>query len=148
MSLVDTTLFDLELLKKELIRDEGLRLDAYQDSLGYWTIGVGHLLTTAPPYEAWTRQQCLEVLDQDVRDALDQTQRISCWPSLDTDGRRRALLNMRFQLGGKLETFRNSLRLIQEQKWLLAGQELRKSKWYLQTPVRAERICRVIENGI
>lgn len=147
MSSVDATLFDLNLLRQELIRDEGLRLEAYKDSLGYWTIGVGHLLKSPPPHEAWTREKCLEVLDQDIQEALARTQHIPCWASLDTDGRRRALLNMRFQLGGKLETFFKSLRYILNKQWREAGQELRQSAWYNQTTVRAERVIRMIENG-
>lgn len=31
-------------LKDDLMRDEGNIRHAYQDSLGYWTIGVGHLI--------------------------------------------------------------------------------------------------------
>lgn len=139
---------DAASLRNELLRDEGLRLEAYQDTLGYWTQGVGHLLRNPGPYPAWSKEQALEILDQDLHDALKQCETMPCWPSLDTDGRRRALLNMRFQLGGRLETFKNSLRLIQEQKWKEAGQELRKSRWYTQTPVRAERVIRMIENGI
>lgn len=145
MSVVDV---DLELLKRELLRDEGLRLEAYQDSLGKWTQGVGHLLTTEPPHPAWSREQAMETLGQDLDDALVRCRIMSCWASLDTDGRRRALLNMRFQLGGRLESFKLSLSLIVKQKWLQAGQELRKSLWYLQTPIRAERVIRMIEGSI
>lgn len=32
------------MLKKQLIRDEGDVPYAYQDSLGYWTIGAGFLI--------------------------------------------------------------------------------------------------------
>ena len=33
----------------DLKRDEGLRLKAYQDSVGVWTIGHGHNLEADPP---------------------------------------------------------------------------------------------------
>lgn len=136
---------DLGLLEQELIRDEGLREDAYQDSLGFWTQGVGHLLSSKPA-GSWSKEHCLEVLRQDIQVAVADISH-ECWfLSADTDARRRALANMRFQLGGsKLRAFKNSLRLIAEKQWLEAGQELRKSKWYVQTPVRAERIIRMIE---
>lgn len=66
-----------------LVRLEGLKLEAYQDVAGYWTIGVGHLLTheeletghlvlTTPPEEvvAWhgglTERQAYRLLDQDA----------------------------------------------------------------------------------
>jgi GH24 family phage-related lysozyme (muramidase) len=35
---------NIERLKKQIIESEGLRYRAYQDHLGNWTIGVGHLL--------------------------------------------------------------------------------------------------------
>ncbi len=38
-------IYDMDALKRELRRDEGERLMPYRDSLGYWTVGVGHLLT-------------------------------------------------------------------------------------------------------
>jgi lysozyme len=46
--------------------DEGLRLEAYQDSGGVWTIGWGH---TGPEVHAglvWTREQCVEALQSDL----------------------------------------------------------------------------------
>ena len=32
-------------LQERIKRHEGLRLKPYKDSLGYWTIGYGHLMT-------------------------------------------------------------------------------------------------------
>lgn len=57
-----------------LKRHEGVRLKAYQDSGGRWTIGVGHLLLPAelPPEPAkltWTQQQVTDALRRDVATA-------------------------------------------------------------------------------
>ena len=36
---------DLETLQTEIIQEEGgMILEPYQDHLGYWTIGAGHLI--------------------------------------------------------------------------------------------------------
>lgn len=49
---------------------EDLRTKAYRDSEGYWTIGVGHLLSLDKNADfsslVWTREKCLEVFAQDL----------------------------------------------------------------------------------
>lgn len=137
---------DLELLKQELIRDEGLRLEVYPDSLGFWTIGVGHLIPNRIPSISET--EAYRILDNDIDQCVSDISAENWYLACTSDTQRRGLLNMRFQLGPKrLRTFKNSLHLIEQAKWLEAGLELRKSLWYSQTPLRAERVIRMIENG-
>lgn len=49
---------------------EDLRTKAYRDSEGYWTIGVGHLLSLDKSLDfsdlVWTREKCLEMFEQDL----------------------------------------------------------------------------------
>jgi lysozyme len=49
---------------------EGLRTTAYRDSVGVWTIGVGHTAAAGPPNPAAgmaiTRQQALDILARDL----------------------------------------------------------------------------------
>lgn len=54
----------LELIK----RFEGLRLEAYQDVAGIWTIGYGHI-RTAKPGMVITEQEAERLLKEDLRDA-------------------------------------------------------------------------------
>lgn len=141
------SVIDYQLMDQELTRDEGFVPYAYQDHLGFWTIGVGFLIDKRrggkmpdPVRALW-----LSLLVQEcVADIQHEPWFVAC----DTDARRRALVNMRYQLGGDgLRSFRRSLALIQEGAWKEAGEQLRKSLWYKQTPVRAERVIRMIENG-
>jgi lysozyme len=46
--------------------DEGLRLKAYQDSGGIWTIGWGHTGPEVHEGLVWTRDQCVEALRKDL----------------------------------------------------------------------------------
>jgi lysozyme len=66
----------LEFLKKE----EGVRLKAYKDSRGLWTIGVGHLMEDQNPKTAskvvWTMDQAMEQLDVDLDEAEDAVNRL------------------------------------------------------------------------
>lgn len=46
--------------------DEGLRLHAYQDSGGVWTIGWGHTGPDVHEGLVWTRAQALAALREDL----------------------------------------------------------------------------------
>ena len=57
-----------------LIREEGLRLDPYNDSAGHATVGVGHLIHHGPvtagdraKYAGFTRKDAFTLLAKDVR---------------------------------------------------------------------------------
>lgn len=52
----------VELLK----RLEGLRLDAYQDEAGVWTIGYGHTGPEVKPGVHWTKEQADQTLEREV----------------------------------------------------------------------------------
>jgi lysozyme len=53
-----------------LIEREGIRCEAYQDSVGVWTIGVGHTSAAGPPEVTpglvITEVQAAEILDADL----------------------------------------------------------------------------------
>ncbi len=56
---------------EDLVLSEGIRLKAYRDSVGVWTIGVGHAATSgAPPIPragmTITRQEALDILARDL----------------------------------------------------------------------------------
>jgi len=50
-------------------QSEGLRLTAYQDSVGVWTIGYGHTGSEVRRGLSITEQQALDLLKKDVADA-------------------------------------------------------------------------------
>jgi len=53
-----------------LMEREGCKLTAYKDSVGVWTIGVGHTSAAGPPQVTQgltiTEEQAAEILDQDL----------------------------------------------------------------------------------
>lgn len=129
---------DLVKLKEELLRDEGFKLTAYKDSLGNYTIGVGHLLEkdSGPITEA----QCFKLLDEDIALAIVRLRRI--YPAYVelSEIRQRALANMCFNLGHRLVDFVLFLAALDRKDWTEAGKQLKKSKWWAQVGARAERI--------
>ena len=129
--------------------DEGFVPHAYQDSLGYWTIGIGTLIDKRKG-GGITRAEAEYLCLNRIERGLGQIEDILPWLAHMDEVRTRALLNMASQLGvGGLLTFKESLPLIRAACFADAGRKLRKSKWAVKdTPARAERIIRMIETGI
>lgn len=143
-----------EQLKKELTDDEGRMLRSYRDHLGYWTIGVGHLLDPArganpAPFgadlrngRAITPEQCNQLLDLDIDAKTAELDRRAPWWRRLSDNRQRVVLNMAFQLGvSGLLNFRKAVAAMQVGDYKEAAAQMRDSKWaQLDTPNRARRL--------
>jgi lysozyme len=72
---------------------------------------------------------------------------ISFWPELD-DNRAAALVDVSFCVGvAGLLKFKNTLRLMGQQKWIEAGHEILDSDYARQLPNRSKRISKVIASG-
>lgn len=81
----------------ELIKTyEGLRLKAYQDSVGVWTIGYGHT-RTAKPGMTITAEEAEALLRQDLADAEKAVTRLVKVPL--NDNQYSALVSFVFNLG-------------------------------------------------
>lgn len=154
-----------EKLRQQLERDEGVRLRAYKDSLGLWTIGVGHLIDPAkgakPPPEMLmpngaidtsctiTQECCDTFLLQDINRTAEKLFMLLPWAEHLDDARQCVLLNMAFNMGvmGLLK-FNNTLALIEGNKFEDAAVEMLKSTWAKQVGKRAERLAEQMKTGI
>ncbi|EEO27183.1 glycoside hydrolase family protein [Oxalobacter paraformigenes] len=57
-------------IRENLMEREGVRLKAYQDSKGLWTIGYGHTKGVKPGMTI-TKDQAAKLLEQDMKDHVD-----------------------------------------------------------------------------
>lgn len=152
----------------EMLRyDEGLKLNIYKDTEGYWTIGIGHLLTKNPLKSVGiknldsllgrstngtiTESEAQKIFQKDVegvnRDIKGNSTVSPVFDSLDSE-RQKALQNMVFQMGiSGVAGFKNSLALLKAKNWNQAAVNLKQSKWYRQTPNRAGRVIEVFRTG-
>jgi lysozyme len=145
--------YDRAALKARLRLEEGEVLHAYQDSLGWWTIGVGHLIDgrkggSIPPEISGA------LLEWDltrVEGLLDAG--IPWWRQLD-DVRQQVLMDLTFNMGwapgvaGGFDDFHNTLAALQDRRFAEAAAGLRKSLWYRQVGSRrADPHCTAIETG-
>ena len=89
---------NLSPLIDELRRDEGVIPHAYQDSLGYWTIGVGHLIDKRKGGKMPD-----VIIDMLLRYDIDEkiaelNEKLPWWGFLDEPSQR-VIVNMAFNLG-------------------------------------------------
>lgn len=135
-------------LTQQLNRDEGRRSSVYQDSLGYWTIGVGRLVDSRKG--AGLRDDEMDyMLRNDINDRIDALTRALPWFQNLDDARKGVLLNMAFQMGtaGVLE-FSNTLAMVQRGDYAGAAAGMLQSKWATQTPERATRLSKQMASGV
>ena len=139
-------------MKTELVRqlkaDEGVRAQAYQDHLGFWTIGVGRLIDARKPGSGLRPYEIDFLLQQDIDDRIEQlTRRLPWFQDLD-DARRGVLLNMAFQMGiDGLLKFERTLGLVEAGKFDDAAENMLRSLWATQTPARAQRMAKQMATG-
>lgn len=135
---------DREKLAAELIRDEGLRLEPYVDTVGKLTIGVGRNLAD----RGISKAEAEFLLETDiglVEDVLDTW--LSWWRTL-SEVRQRVLANMCFNMGiAKLRGFKNTLAAMKTGDYEAAAAGMRRSLWARQVGARAERLAKMMKTG-
>ena len=127
-------------IKEMLIKHEGIRQSAYQDHLGYWTIGVGRLIDSRKGGNL-SLDEVKYLLDNDITRCTKQLEDNLPYFLILTGNQQMGLVNMCFQLGitGLLK-FKKLLYAIQIQNKDKIKQEAMDSNWYKQTPNRAEEV--------
>jgi lysozyme len=131
----------------QLRRHEGEVLHAYQDHLGYWTIGIGRLIDKRKG-GGITRDEAEYLLNNDVDTRLSDLQSRLPWFKNLSDPRKAVLLNMSFQLGiPGLMKFTRTLNLVASGNYSEAASAMLESKWATQTPNRAQEMARQMESG-
>lgn len=137
----------LEAITQRLKRDEGFRSSAYQDSLGYWTIGYGKLID-ARKGGGITTDEATFLLDNEVGRVIQQLENNIPWFLELDDTRQHVLINMCFNLGiHGLLGFKNTLARIREGKYEEAAQRMLESRWAEQVPNRAFRLSEMMRTG-
>ena len=137
----------IEALRKQLLRHEGEVLHAYEDHLGYLTIGVGRLIDKRRG-GGITHDEAMMLLDNDIRRVIDELESRAPWfKRLDTT-RQQAIANMAFQLGvSGLLGFRKMIGALDHGDYRKAADEALDSRWARQTPNRANEIADMIRKG-
>lgn len=138
---LDGTIADLE-------ADEGVILHAYQDHLGYWTIGTGRLIDRR-------KGGGISLAENDYLLTNDIAGRVTIllaqypWFATLDPIRQSAFVNLAFNLGvDGLAKFKQTLAAASRGDWTGVARGLKNSLWYRQVQrSRSDRIIRMMTKG-
>jgi len=134
-------------LRTQLIRDEGKVGNAYHDSFGFITIGVGRLID-ARRGGGLSDSEIDLLLANDIAEKTAQVLEALPWASRLNEPRLAVLINMAFQMGiGGLLKFHRMLGSVEDGQYAVAAMEMLDSLWAQQTPERAKRLAKQMESG-
>jgi len=134
-------------LTKQLRSDEGEVLSAYQDHLGYWTIGVGRLIDKRRG-GCISKEESTYLLTNDINRCVNDIAVALPWFEALDDARKGVLINMSFQLGvAGLLQFKTMLGYIEAGKYSEAADSMYQSLWAKQTPERCNRMAQQMRSA-
>lgn len=121
----------------------------YKDSLGYPTIGYGHLILSGEDFKlGLTESQGNDLLAKDL--ALKVADAKSIYDQYGMKGGielQKVLTQMVFQMGKtKVLQFKNTLSAMGAGRYKDAAAGMRNSAWYKQTTSRAEKLAKIVES--
>lgn len=131
-----------------LTREEGKVKHAYQDSKGYWTIGVGRLIDKRKG-GGLSDEEIDYLLNNDVEKKIAEVRKALPWFDNLTSNRKAVLVAMAFQMGtAGLLGFKNTLKMIENGEYEKAAKGMLNSKWAKDdSPARAQRTAELMRRG-
>lgn len=142
---------NLAKLKDQIKRHEGVRLKPYKDTVGLWTIGVGHLLGETLPEKyknGITQEECDALYEKDFQKHKNEVDVHIPWAQGLDDLRYAVLINMAFNLGiNGLMKFKNTLKNVKEGCYGCAARGMLLSKWAVQVKGRATELSEQMKTG-
>ena len=143
---------DIDMLRKQLIIDEGQVNEIYNDHLGYATFGIGHLVIEGDPEHGLaigtpvSEDRVLECFEKDVESVIEDCKKLhNGWDGYPQEVKQ-IVANMMFNMGlTRLSEFKKHNTALQSGDWKEAAIEGRDSRWYKQVTNRAERLMSRLE---
>lgn len=141
-----------ERLRKMLTLHEGRVAHAYQDSLGYWTIGIGHLIDKRKGGKLPDH-----IIDglfyHDLKEHTELLFKVNPWALQLDEVRKAVLIDMIFNLGP--EPFNDDgykdwpvfEQQVKTGQYAAAAKNMRGTLWAKQVGKRAERLATMMETG-
>ena len=141
-----------EILKEQIKRHEGEVLEVYEDSLGYLTFGVGHLIKDSddehglPVGTPVSQERVDAVYEYDFDKHVEETIHVfeskggSDFYNLPEDIQH-VLVNMTFNLGGtRFGKFNNMWKAVVSEDWKQMAVEMEDSRWFGQVGRRSKEL--------
>jgi lysozyme len=139
-------------LKERIKEHEGYRNTIYKDSLGFATIGYGHLVTPEDHYKEdieYPKSELDAQFEVDFQTAKAHTEKLINDNNVAEllFNAKCVLIEMVFQLGvGGVSKFKKMWSALQEQDYNEASIQMLDSRWAKQTPSRANSLAQVMKS--
>ena len=137
---------NLNKLQKQIMFEEGVKYEIYNDHLGYKTFGVGHLVRATDPENEMevgtkvSKMRVAECFEADLYVAINDMEKFTEGMEID-DNIKECVTEMVFQLGlPRLNKFKNFKQALLDGDIETAQAEMKDSLWYRQTTNRADRL--------
>ena len=139
---------NLQIIKDRIKKHEGYRDTIYADSLGYNTIGYGHLVIEDGfiPGVQYSKKELEQVFEKDFETAVQSAKKLVGDYDLNDDAFG-VVIEMCFQLGlPRVLKFKFFLAALKIQDYEKAAEEMLLSKWHEQTSVRCEELTNIMRS--
>ena len=140
---------NIDVLRKELELDEGVKYEIYNDHLGYATFGIGHLVIDSDPEygqeigTAVSEDRVIEAFNSDVQIVLADCEQLYYGFNVLPEEVQLIIANMMFNMGRpRLSKFKGMKAGVDAQDLNKAADEMIDSAWYRQVPNRAGRLVK------
>lgn len=128
----------------QLVREEGLQLKPYHDTVGKLTIGIGRNLDDV----GISHDEALLLLNNDIDRASAALRSRFPWVINLDDTRQAVLIDMAFNMGVvTLAKFTDTLAHIQSGDYVAASQAMLDSTWAKEVGMRAIRLAEQMRTG-
>ncbi len=134
----------LEILRANLVQEEGDRKKPYKDQFGNLTIGIGRNLTA----KGISQDEEDLMFANDVNEAVLAARVI--FPTFGdlSENRKAVLVDMAFNLGeGALSQFHGLIAAVADEDWLQASQSILNSRYAAEVPTRAAHLAQLMKDG-
>lgn len=141
-----------EEIKQMIIAHEGKRNRPYQDSLGLWTVGVGHLIgdgKSLPPEmnREFSDEEVMAMFEKDYAHHRSAAMNIPGFDKLDGRGQG-ALTDLTFNMGPSwISKWPKLKKQLEEGDTQSAAKNLEQSKWYGQVGNRAPTVVSLLRDS-
>ena len=145
-------------VKDFLELNEGNENTPYQDTLGNWTVGIGHYIGKTLPErfknsdgtpKTLTDTQVQMLFEKDYKEHKEDAAKLPMYSQLDNKGKQ-ALIDLTFNMGNEKfneDEWKLFFTALKNKDLKTAAKELKNSKWYNQVGDRAPRVINLIKGA-
>jgi lysozyme len=134
----------IDILRPQLVIDEGRRSKIYIDTRGKWSVGIGRNLTD----KGLSTAEIDFLFGNDVAEAEREARAVFITFDQLSDARKAVVVNMAFNMGQKtLEQFHGTIAAVNGGDFEEAARDMLASRWATEVGARAVRLADAMRKG-